>query len=53
VLGSPLAVEGLGERWCARTRSRFYAGDAFAMERALWLGGPVALSEALRELPRD
>jgi hypothetical protein len=51
VLGSPLAIEGLGERWCARTRSRFYAGDAFAMERALWLGGPVALQEALRELP--
>jgi hypothetical protein len=51
VLGSSLALEGLGERWCRRTRSRFYAGDAFAMERALWLGGPVALSEALRELP--
>jgi hypothetical protein len=50
VLGSSLAVDGLGERWCSRTRSRFYSGDAFAMERALWLGGPVALSEALREL---
>jgi hypothetical protein len=51
VLGSPLAVEGMGERWCRRTRSRFYAGDTFATERALWLGGPVALSEALRDLP--
>ncbi len=51
VLGSALASEGLGDRWCARTRSRFYAGDAFAMERALWLGGPVALSEALGDLP--
>lgn len=51
VLGSPLAVEGMGERWCRRTRSRFHAGDAFATERALWLGGPVALSEALRDLP--
>jgi hypothetical protein len=53
VLGSDLAIEAMGERWCRRTRSRFYAGDAFAVERALWLGGPVALSEALRELPRD
>ena len=51
VLGSDLAVEGMGERWCRRTRSRFYAGDAFAVERALWLGGPVALAEALRDLP--
>jgi len=53
VLGSALAVEAMGERWCRRTRSRFYAGDAFAMGRALWLGGPVALSEALAELARD
>jgi hypothetical protein len=52
VLGSALAAEGMGERWCRRTRSRFYAGDAVAVERALWLGGPVALSEALRDLPR-
>jgi hypothetical protein len=51
VLAGSLAVDGMGERWCRRTRSRFYAGDAFAMERALWLGGPVALSEALRDLP--
>jgi hypothetical protein len=40
----------MGERWCARTRSRFFAGDPAAVERALWLAGPVALSEALREL---
>lgn len=52
VLGGDLAVEGMGGRWCRRTRSRFYAGDAFAIERALWLGGPVALAEALRDLPR-
>jgi len=51
VLGSDLAARGMGERWCRRTRSRFYAGDAVAVERALWLGGPVALAEALRDLP--
>jgi hypothetical protein len=51
VLGSGLAQEAMGGRWCRRTRSRFYAGDAFAMERALWLGGVVALEEALTELP--
>jgi hypothetical protein len=50
VLGHPLAVEAMGERWCRRTRSRFFAGDQFAVERALWLGGPVALAEALAEL---
>jgi hypothetical protein len=52
VLGSDLAIEGMGDRWCRRTRSRFYSGDAVAIERALWLGGPIALSEALRDLPR-
>ena len=52
VLGSDLAARGMGERWCRRTRSRFYAGDAVAVERALWLGGPVALAEALSDLPR-
>jgi hypothetical protein len=50
VLGHPLALEAMGERWCRRTRSRFFAGDPFAVERALWLGGPVALAEALGEL---
>jgi hypothetical protein len=50
VLGHPLAVEAMGERWCRRTRSRFFAGDQFAVERALWLGGPVALAEALEDL---
>jgi hypothetical protein len=50
VLGHPLALEAMGERWCRRTRSRFFAGDQFAVERALWLGGPVALAEALEEL---
>ena len=51
VLDSALAQEAMGGRWCRRTRSRFYAGDAYAVERALWLGGPVALQEALAELP--
>jgi hypothetical protein len=51
VLGHPLAIEAMGERWCRRTRSRFFAGDQFAVERALWLGGPIALTEALGELP--
>ena len=50
VLGHPLAIEAMGERWCRRTRSRFFAGDQFAVERALWLGGPVALAEALGDL---
>lgn len=52
VLGSGLAMEGMGERWCRRTRSRFLSGEPVAVERALWLGGPIALSEALRDLPR-
>jgi hypothetical protein len=52
VLGGPLATEAMGERWCRRTRSRFYAGDATATDRALWLAGPVALQEALATLPR-
>jgi hypothetical protein len=52
VLGHPLAVEALGERWCGRTRSRFFAGDPVAVERALWLAGPIALAEGLAELGR-
>ena len=52
VLGGPLAAEAMGERWCRRTRSRFYAGDATATDRALWLAGPVALQEAVATLPR-
>jgi hypothetical protein len=50
VLGHPLAIEGMGERWCGRTRSRYFAGDPAAVERALWLAGPVALAEGLGDL---
>lgn len=53
VLGSPLVTEPLGERWAARTRRRFLAGDAHAEGLALAAGGPVALAEALEELNRD
>ena len=52
VLGGPLVTDAMGERWCRRTRSRFYAGDATATERALCLAAPVALQEALATLPR-
>lgn len=50
VLGSPLLTEPLGERWAARTRERFLAGDGHAETLALAAGGPVALDAALREL---
>jgi hypothetical protein len=50
VLGHPLAIEAMGGRWCRRTRSRFFAGDPLAVERALWLGGPIALAESLADL---
>jgi hypothetical protein len=53
VLGSPLVTEPLGERWAARTRRRFLAGDGHAEGLALAAGGPVALAEALVELNRD
>jgi hypothetical protein len=53
VLGSPLVTEPLGERWAARTRERFLAGDGHAEAMALAAGGPVALAEALAELERD
>lgn len=53
VLGSALLTDTLGERWAARTRERFLAGDGHAEGIALAAGGPVALSEALRELERD
>ena len=52
VLGHPLAADALGERWCGRTRSRFFAGDPAAVERALLLSGAVALAEGLAELGR-
>lgn len=52
VLGSPLVTEPLGERWAARTRERFLAGDGQAEAMALAAGGPVALAEALAELER-
>jgi hypothetical protein len=50
VLGSPLLTEPLGERWAARTRERFLAGDGHAEVLALAAGGPVALAAALEEL---
>lgn len=52
VLSHPLAIDALGERWCGRTRSRFFAGDPGAVGRALWLAGPIALAEGLAELGR-
>ena len=53
VLGSELVTEPLGERWAARTRRRFLAGDGHAEGLALAAAGPVALAEALVELERD
>lgn len=53
VLGSTLVTEPLGQRWAARTRRRFLAGDGHAEGLALAAGGPVALAEALVELERD
>jgi hypothetical protein len=50
VLGSPLLVEPLGERWANRTRERFLARDGDAERMALSAAGPVALAEALKEL---
>jgi hypothetical protein len=52
VLGSPLLVDPLGERWTRRTRSRFLAGDGEAELLALAAGGPVRLAELLEELER-
>jgi hypothetical protein len=50
VLGSPLVVEPLGERWAARTRERFLAGDGDAERTVLAAAAPVALAAALEEL---
>jgi hypothetical protein len=49
-LGSPLVTGALGERWAARTRDRFLAGDAHAESAALAAAAPVALDAALGEL---
>jgi hypothetical protein len=50
VLRSPLVVEPLGERWAARTRERFLAGDGDAERVVLAAAAPVALASALEEL---
>jgi hypothetical protein len=50
VLGSPLIVEPLGQRWAKRARDRFLARDGDAERMVLSAAAPVALDEALREL---
>ena len=47
----PLVAFAFGDRWAARVRSRFLAGQATAAELALRIAGPVALAQALKELP--
>ena len=50
VLASPLLTEPLGERWAARTRTRFLRGDGAAERVVLAAAAPVALDRALGEL---
>jgi hypothetical protein len=50
-LAHPLISYVFGERWTARTRSRFRAGQGVSTELALRVAGPIALVEALKELP--
>jgi hypothetical protein len=51
LLSHPLVAYAFGDRWAARVRSRFLAGQATAAELVLRVAGPVALALALEELP--
>jgi hypothetical protein len=49
-LDSPLLSDGMGERWLARTRAGFLAGNAVETRWALLAAAPVALERAARDL---